>query len=180
MEEKKECKCKCINYKKIIYWVIVVVGVSFIVYTSIGIGNRLVSNNCDCPSNNSEDKIKDAEKERYEFDFYDGGIPGSTYIGFINLKNGYVKISKEQKCSVKGGCVKSNAEIIEGSLTVTELNKVITYLEKINYKELKSSISDENTDNKQEMTNFINYVIWAVEGKKNTSLANDGLDSLIK
>ena len=182
-EEKKECKCKCKGLKvnKFVYWFAVIVGVSFIVYASIGIGNKLANDTCNCPSCDKEESIKTASKDKYEFDFYDGAIPGGRYTGFIDLKSGLVKVVYEQGCSVPNTCT-IEPEVTEGNLSNASLNKVIDYLEKNKYPTVETNIPTDKADKdlRTNLSNLIYYVMLEAEGNKNISLATSGFDNLLK
>ena len=177
MEEKK-CKCCCTG-KGFVYWFVIIIGVGFIVFASISLGNKIADNNCKCPNCDSEEKIKNASQSRYEFDFYDGGIPGNTFKGFIDLKNGSTKIVVTKGCSIPNACEEMDDEVLETTLTPSELNKVIDYLEKNNYPNAKK-VGDENFKADEKTVGFINALRLLVIGSNNTKLGNESLDNLLK
>jgi len=177
-ENKKECKCCCIK-KGFVYWFIVIIGVGFIVFASICLGNKIADNNCNCPNCDSEEKIKEASQNRYEFDFSDSGVSGNTFKGFIDLKNGSTKIVVTKGCSISGTCDETSNEVLEATLSPSELNKVIDYLEKNKYPNAKNS-GDENFKADKKTVELINALRLIVIGSNNSKLGNEELDNLLK
>ena len=121
------------------------------------------------------------DKDKYEFDFYDGAIPGGRYTGFIDLKSGLVKVVYEQGCSVPNTCT-IEPEVTEGNLSNASLNKVIDYLEKNKYPTVETNIPTDKADKdlRTNLSNLIYYVMLEAEGNKNISLATSGFDNLLK
>ena len=182
MEENKECKCSCKCKKGVIYWLVVILGVGFIFWASIKLGNTLANEKCDCPTCETEEQIKTASKDRYEFNFYDGAIPGGKYTGFIDLKTGLVKVTYEQGCSVPGTCTNLEPDVVEGNISNATLNKIIDYLEKVNYPTIELNTTTDSADKelRKNMSSLIYYAMLEAKGNKNISIANEGLDRLLK
>ena len=179
-ENTKECKCECSCSKKgFVYWFVIIVGVGFIVFASISLGNKISDNNCNCPKCDTEEKIKNASQDRYEFDFYDGGIPGNTIKGFIDLKNGNTKMVITKECSIPNTCEKVEDEVLETTLSSTELNKVIDYLEKYKYPNAKK-VGEENFKADEKTVEFIYSLRTIILGSNNIKSGNEGLDNLLK
>ena len=70
-------------------------------------------------------------------------------------------------------------EVLETTLTPSELNKVIDYLEKNNYPNAKK-VGDENFKADEKTVDFINALRLLVIGSNNTKLGNESLDNLLK
>ena len=98
--------------KGFLYWLIILVGVSFIVAASINIGYKLTENNTSSKSSS-----------KYNFNYNDGAEPGITYKGYIDKKTGYVKMEVFFACTAPD-CGELDEEVYEGKLTTKQLELV--------------------------------------------------------
>ena len=160
----------------IVYWLIVIVGVSFIVASSVRIGEKLSEDNCNCGSNNSSEELKQASKDKYEFDYHDGGAPGTSYKGSIDLKTGEANITKTGHCTSKecvySGNMTTESVNYQGKFDVQTLNKIITYLEKNDYPDSSEKVLKIAED----QNSFISAIINILEMLP----SQEKLDELVK
>ena len=115
------------------------------------------------------------ERKLYEFDFFDGYIPGATYSGKIDLETGETKVKIVHGCSLlPDECAELDLEEEnQGTLSETHLSKVKEILEKINYKDSDILISAISNILKGDVVCFEETSETCVE------LGNKVLDALI-
>ena len=179
MEEKKVVKKNRYGLK-IIYWIITIVGVAFIVASSVRIGEKLAKDSCNCNSNCSSEELTNASKDKYEFNYHDGGAPGNTYEGSIDLKTGEANITVTGHCTsyecVNSGNTTTSSKNYEGKFDVNTLNKIISYLEKNDYPDNSEKVfkivEEQNT--------FMTSLITILENQDILTPSQEKLDSLLK